>query len=60
MGRLFRKKNDMISGKQFGFRKGRSCVSNLLSYYTRITEKVQERDGWTDSIYLKKKLQESF
>ena len=42
----------MISGKQFGFRKGRSCVSNLLSYYTRITEKVQERDGWTDSIYL--------
>ena len=45
-------KNAMISGKQFGFRKGRSCVSNLLSYYSRITEKLQEREGWIDSIYL--------
>ncbi len=42
----------MITGKQCGFRKGRSCVSNLIYYYSRITEKAQARDGWTDSIYV--------
>ena len=45
-------KQKMLTGKQFGFRQGRSCVSNLLSYYDRVTEIMQERYGWVDSIYL--------
>ena len=45
-------RKELISQKQFGFRKGRSCVTNLLSFYTRISESIQERDGWVDSIYL--------
>ena len=45
-------KQNMLTGKQFGFRQGRSCVSNLLCYYDRVTEIIQERDGWVDSIYL--------
>ena len=42
----------MITEKQFGFRKGRSCVTNLLSFYSRVIDGVQERDGWIDAIYL--------
>ena len=45
-------KQKMLTGKQFGFREGRSCVSNLLCFYDRVTETMQERDGWVDSIYL--------
>ena len=44
--------NELVTQKQFGFRKGRSCVTNLLSFYTRVSESIQERDGWVDSIYL--------
>ena len=42
----------ILTDKQFGFRQGRSCVSNLLCYYDRVTEITQEREGWVDSIYL--------
>ena len=45
-------KQNMLTGKQFGFRQGRSCVSNLLCFYDRVTDTIQERDGWVDSIYL--------
>ena len=45
-------KQNMFTGKQFGFRQGRSCVSNLLCFYDRITDAIQERKGWADSIYL--------
>ena len=45
-------KQEMLTGKQFGFRQGRSCVSNLLCFYDRVTDSVQERYGWVDSIYL--------
>ena len=45
-------KQNMLTGKQFGFRQGRSCVSNLLCFYDRVTDSIQERDGWVDSIYL--------
>ncbi len=38
--------------KQFGFRKGRSCVTNLLSFYRRVIDGVQERDEWVDAVYL--------
>ena len=44
--------NKLVSERQFGFRKGRSCVTNLLSYYSRVIDAVQERDGWVDSVYL--------
>ena len=42
----------ILTGKQFGFRQGRSCVSNLLCYYDRVSEIMQDREGWVDSIYL--------
>ncbi len=42
----------MLTDGQFGFRKGKSCVTNLLSDYDRVTEIMQERNGWVDSIYL--------
>ncbi len=45
-------RNDIISDRQYGFRFGRSCVSNLLSFYDRATDILQERDGWVDCIYL--------
>ncbi len=45
-------KCSMLTDGQFGFRKGKSCVTDLLSYYDRVAEIMQERDGWVDSIYL--------
>ncbi len=42
----------MLKDRQLGFRKGKSCVTNLLSYYDRVAEIIQERDGWVDNIYL--------
>ena len=36
----------------FGFRKGRSCVTNLLSFYMRVIDEVQDREGWVDAMYL--------
>ncbi|XP_050692945.1 uncharacterized protein LOC126983856 [Eriocheir sinensis] len=44
--------HNLITNNQYGFRKGRSCVTNLLSFYSRVTDKLQERDGWVDCIYL--------
>ena len=32
--------NEVVSNCQFGFRKGRSCVTNLLSFYTRVIDAV--------------------
>ena len=43
---------NILNEKQFGFRKGKSCVSNLLCFYSRVTDIVQEREGWVDSVYL--------
>ncbi len=40
----------ILSDEQFGFREGRSCVTNLLRYYSRIVDITQESDGWTDCI----------
>ena len=45
-------KQNILTRNQFGFRQGRSCVSNLLCFYDRVTDTIQERDGWVDSIYL--------
>ena len=43
---------NVLKSCQFGFRKGSSCTANLLSYYSRVIDLVQERDGWVDSVYL--------
>ena len=44
--------NNLLSPGQFGFRAGRSGVSSLLCYYDRVTEIIQEINGWADCIYL--------
>ena len=44
--------NEIITNSQFGFRKGRSCVTNLVSFYTRVIEGIQAREGWVDVVYL--------
>ena len=43
---------EILSEKQFGFRKGKSCVSNLLCFYSRVVDILQRRDGWVDCVYL--------
>ena len=45
-------KHNMFTDKQYGFRSKRSCVANLLSFYDRATEILQEREGWVDCVYL--------
>lgn len=45
----------MIRKKQFEFRKESSYVRNLLSFYTRVIDEMQERDRWVDAIYWDKK-----
>ncbi len=42
----------MLNERQFGFRKGKACVTNLLCFYSRATDVVQERNGWVDCVYL--------
>ncbi len=44
--------NEVIIKQQFGFRRGRSCVTNLLSFYSRVVDIMQERDGRADCVYL--------
>ena len=41
----------IISDRQIGFRAGRSCVTNLLSFYSRVIDITQEKDGWVNCIY---------
>ena len=45
-------KNKIINDCQFGFRQERSCVTSLLSFYTRVIDEVQGRDGWVDTVFL--------
>ena len=37
--------NKVISNRQFDFRQGKSCVTNLLSFYTQVIEGIEDRDG---------------
>ncbi len=48
----FLEKQNIITEKQYGFREKRSCVTNLLSFYSRVTDITQEREGWVDCVYL--------
>ena len=45
-------REEIITNRQFRFRTGRLCVTNLLSFYSRIIDITQERNGWTDCLYL--------
>ena len=38
--------------EQHGFREGRSTVTNLLEFYDKVSNILQERDGWANCIYL--------
>ena len=37
---------------QHGFREGRSTVTNLIEFYEKVCDILQERDGWVDCIFL--------
>ena len=45
-------RHKVLTNCQFGFRKGRSCFTNLLSFYSRVIDVIQEGDGWVDGVYL--------
>ncbi|XP_076062422.1 uncharacterized protein LOC143037755 [Oratosquilla oratoria] len=44
--------NDILNPRQFGFRQGRSCSTNLICFYSRLIDIVQERNGWADCAFL--------
>ena len=46
------KQENIIEESQFGFRKERSCLTNLLCFYSRVIDGLQERDGWVDTVCL--------
>ena len=54
--------NRVISNRQFGFRQGKSCVTNLISFHTRVIEGIENKDGWVDAVFLdiKKSIRFSF
>ena len=39
-----------LTAHQFSFRNERSCVTNLLTFYCKATDIIQEMDGWADSV----------
>ena len=43
--------NDLICGKQHGFRSGRSCLTQLLHHFDDVLEALTENSDF-DSIYL--------
>ena len=43
--------NGLLRGTQHGFRKWRSCLTNLLSILDRVTEEL-DNDGSVDVVYL--------
>ncbi len=44
--------NRILTNSQFQFRERRSCVTNLIFFYSRVVDKIQERDCCADCIYL--------
>ena len=48
----FLEEKEILSAKQFGFRKGRSCITNLISFSSRVTDIVDKKGGWVDCVYL--------
>ena len=47
----FLEENNILSSNQHGFRKGRSCLSELLAHYDEILENANNGNG-TDTVYL--------
>jgi len=45
------KDNEVFRPSQYGFMKGRSCLSNLISFYDQVTRLVDERKA-VDVVYL--------
>jgi hypothetical protein len=41
-----------VNKHQHGFWTGKSCLTNLLEFYDKITRIRQDRDGWADCIFL--------
>ena len=41
-------RHKVLTNCQFAFRKGRSYSTNLLSFYSKVIDVIQERDGWVD------------
>ena len=37
---------------QHGFREGRSTITNLIEFYEKVCDILQERQGWVDCIFL--------
>ena len=44
--------NRVITNRQYGFRQGNSCVTNILSFYTRVIEGIDNREAWVDTVFL--------
>ena len=42
----------IITDKQFGFRKGRSCVANLLSFYSKEIDICNTRKRWMGGLHI--------
>ena len=47
----FLESNGLLGQFQFGFRKGRSCLSSMLEYYDKIVQSVEAGIN-VDSVYL--------
>ena len=41
----FLEREGILCENQFGFRKGKSCVTNLLCFYSRVVDILQEREA---------------
>ncbi len=48
----YMEKREILTDRQFRFKKGRSCVMNLMCFYSRVIDIIQEREGWGDYVYL--------
>ena len=48
----FLEEKEALTTRQFGFRSGRSCITNLLSFYSRVIDIVDRKGGWADCVYL--------
>ncbi|KAK8747748.1 hypothetical protein OTU49_016574, partial [Cherax quadricarinatus] len=45
-------RNKIINENQHGFMEGKSCITNLLEFYDKVTEVRHEREGWVDCVFL--------
>ena len=40
--RYMENKNKVVGGNQYGFNKGKSCLTNLVAFYVRVTVSVDK------------------